>query len=305
MDDSPMSPMMPRAPDGRPERRNVWKAIYGEKADPRGSSWRKHTRKPQSLPPMSDRPAPPPAAPAKEELPALSPRMPSGQPRPPMGHRRPGRSLPGTSGAGWGASNGTRLAPLPEQPGMSSPVQQPSAPAAPPPARRRPKPNMNPQQHWCPPGGTMGAGALHGALSEANRALSAEPELREEDELAESQSNSISSAALASPTTKVHEPEEQHKPSAKQVVKQHTMAQMQKLFFQEMSKGQDANGAFAEALLRLHEYECATRPSTSASVSSSGGIRSSEGFCGETRGRPPTPLVNGTVDERQALLSRA
>lgn len=81
--------------------------------------------------------------------------------------------------------------------------------------------------------------------------------------------------------------------------KQQAVATLQKFFFEELARGADANGAAAQALLRLGAQRSATppvsapEPKPQEEANEDQGDQPAEAVLPCTPPRPPTPLVAG------------
>eukprot|EP00746_Dinoflagellata_sp_MGD_P002531 gnl/MRDRNA2_/MRDRNA2_104940_c0_seq1.p1 gnl/MRDRNA2_/MRDRNA2_104940_c0~~gnl/MRDRNA2_/MRDRNA2_104940_c0_seq1.p1 ORF type:complete len:311 (+),score=64.55 gnl/MRDRNA2_/MRDRNA2_104940_c0_seq1:100-933(+) len=178
----------------------------------------------------------------------------------------PGLRGPGTSGAGWGAP--ANLSPL-----------TPSAPATSPEKRR-------PQRRQ----GSRTRSSLDSVAMEAPAPAPAPKVLEEVQARPGSAKNRSQSEAPAS--------------HASPALKQQAVSALQKFFFEELKKDNDASGAAARALLRLNELAAADKEVESVPVPEP--VPSPKADFKALLGsppRPPTPLVGGPRGRRAIRVS--
>lgn len=298
----------PTSKDGN-RRRNQhhFESIYGQRADPRRGGW-KNTRSqpqahrlPQTLPPID---APPPVPPQEvlQENEFPDPNH-SSRSRSNNGRRpAPARVLNMSNGAGWGAPKHATLAPLQNQP-----VPPPMV-ASTDPQRRRPQPKGL-RNVFASAGSSSESGAE--AIPEDSSAsaeaiwdqglLQLQASFQAQDSRAEKETapaveavhqsdrGAASDARIAQESLS---PKSELRASAKSV----SVAALQKFFFEELAKGNDANGAAAQALLRLNESG-GTPPVSGEQDSRGRRVYEDTTQCTDQEcsspPRQPTPLVGG------------
>lgn len=293
-----------------------FESIYGQRADPRRGGWKgpsqppnqRSQRPPQTLPPID---APPPVPPKdvlqEDEFP--DPIAPNGNSSH-RGMRRPvpARVLHASNGAGWGAPKHAHLAPLPNQP-----VAPPVNVVAPPEPRglqgRRPQPKGI-RNVLGSPGSSLESRALAPEDVLDEDMLDEILEVTPEKSLASTEASALEDTAPRAEALNFNfqktgapsnldaskDAADQESDKLRASPKAVSVAALQKLFFEELANGNDANGAAAKALLRLTERTATSVPkaqgSESHEVSQGEGdflVTDEDGFTP----RQPTPLVGG------------
>lgn len=224
---------------------------------------------PAKLPPMEISPGTPRVSAEEEPFPATPNHvrfMQSMRRSIPQAPSGPGLRAPGSSGAGWGAP--ANLSPL-----------TPSAPATSPEKRR-------PQRRQV----ARTRASLDSAVREAP--APAPP------------SNVVEEVQARPGSAKNRSQSEAPSTQASPAVKQQAVSALQKFFFEELKKDNDASGAAARALLRLNELAAADQEKEATPVPEPTPCPKAEfkTFLGSPP-RPPTPLVGGPRGRRAIRVS--
>eukprot|EP00746_Dinoflagellata_sp_MGD_P022921 gnl/MRDRNA2_/MRDRNA2_153654_c0_seq1.p1 gnl/MRDRNA2_/MRDRNA2_153654_c0~~gnl/MRDRNA2_/MRDRNA2_153654_c0_seq1.p1 ORF type:complete len:328 (+),score=60.00 gnl/MRDRNA2_/MRDRNA2_153654_c0_seq1:156-1139(+) len=299
-----------------------FESIYGQRADPRRGGWKgprsqpPAQRLPQTLPPI-DAPPPVPSRDILETNELPDPVAPTHS-RSHHSMRRPvpERVLRASNGAGWGAPKHAHLAPLPNQP--VAPVA-PSEPRGSQGRRPQPKGLRNVM-------GSPGVSSQHRPFTPEAEELEEIVATTPERTLASTQDSAFDCVVEVAPrafeetapraealnfdfheSSACSDPDGSQEsanlnltlPEQRASAKSVSVAALQKLFFEELAKGNDANGAAAQALLRLNESG-PTSNVLEAEDSRSQHVSRREGdaLCNDEEDgfspRQPTPLVGGS-----------